>query len=166
MSFPECFRAAIAEAGLLCAGDMQAMLNHPGSVLPALRFGMNLQMVHQQPQLPVEAPFRILTTCSWEQNAYTVKIYVPLQGVKTDLLRAVFQPDTLHIKAINLQVSSFVSHLDCAILQAYAVYLVTMTASSSCAGLARSCYAMRFLAKPSTVNAELSYSCQNMCDLC
>lgn len=90
------------------AGDMQAMLNHPGSVLPALRFGMNLQMVHQQPQLPVEAPFRILTTCSWEQNAYTVKIYVPLQGVKTDLLRAVFQPDTLHIKAINLQGKNYI----------------------------------------------------------
>ena len=87
------------------AGDMQAVLNHSGSVLPALRYGMNLQMMQQQPHLPVEAPFRILTTCSWEQNDYTVKIYVPLQGVKTDLLRAVFQPDTLHIKAMNLQVS-------------------------------------------------------------
>lgn len=51
-------------------------------------------------------PFRILTTCSWEQNAYTVKIYVPLHGVKTDLLRAVFQPHTLDIKAVNLQVGA------------------------------------------------------------
>ncbi len=83
---------------------MQAMLTNAGSVLPALRYGMNLQLVKGQPQMPMEAPFRILTTCSWEQNSYTVKIYVPLHGVKTDLLRAVFEPHTLDIKAMNLQV--------------------------------------------------------------
>ena len=115
---------------------MQAMLNHPGSVLPALRFGMNLQMVHQQPQLPVEAPFRILTTCSWEQNAYTVKIYVPLQGVKTDLLRAVFQPDTLHIKAINLQVSCGFCLIWAKQHSKHLLRTITMNAPLSCAGLA------------------------------
>jgi hypothetical protein len=87
---------------------MQTMLNNPNSVLPALRYGMNLQLVNGQPQLPMEAPFRILTTCSWEQNAYTVKIYVPLHGVKTDLLRAVFEPHMLDIKAMNLQVKQLV----------------------------------------------------------
>ncbi len=84
------------------------MLSNPNSVLPALRYGMNLQLVNGQPQLPMEAPFRILTTCSWEQNAYTVKIYVPLHGVKTDLLRAVFEPHMLDIKAMNLQVKQLV----------------------------------------------------------
>ena len=82
---------------------MQATAGNIGPVLPAFAYGMNLQLVRGQPQMPME-PFRILTTCSWEQNAYTVKIYVPLHGVKTDLLRAVFQPHTLDIKAINLQV--------------------------------------------------------------
>lgn len=82
---------------------MQAAVNNNSPVLPAFAYGMNLQLVRGQPQMPME-PFRILTTCSWEQNAYTVKIYVPLHGVKTDLLRAVFQPHTLDIKAINLQV--------------------------------------------------------------
>lgn len=82
---------------------MQATASNIGPVLPAFAYGMNLQLVRGQPQMPME-PFRILTTCSWEQNAYTVKIYVPLHGVKTDLLRAVFQPHTLDIKAINLQV--------------------------------------------------------------
>lgn len=82
---------------------MQAAASNIGPVLPAFAYGMNLQLVRGQPQMPME-PFRILTTCSWEQNAYTVKIYVPLHGVKTDLLRAVFQPHTLDIKAINLQV--------------------------------------------------------------
>ena len=82
------------------------MLNNPASVLPALRYGMNLQLMKGQPQMAMEAPFRILTTCSWEQNAYTVKIYVPLHGVKTDLLRAVFEPHMLDIKAMNLQVQS------------------------------------------------------------
>lgn len=86
-----------------CADGMQAAVSNNSPVLPAFAYGMNLQLVRGQPQMPME-PFRILTTCSWEQNAYTVKIYVPLHGVKTDLLRAVFQPHTLDIKAINLQV--------------------------------------------------------------
>lgn len=97
---------------MLCvyADGVQATASNIGPVLPAFAYGMNLQLVRGQPQMPME-PFRILTTCSWEQNAYTVKIYVPLHGVKTDLLRAVFQPHTLDIKAINLQVSGPVSKL-------------------------------------------------------
>ena len=31
--------------------------------------------------------FRTLTTYSWEQSDMLVKIYVPLRGVQTDLLR-------------------------------------------------------------------------------
>lgn len=90
------------------AGNMQALLNNSGSILPALRYGMNVQLMAGQPQIPPEAAFRILTTCSWEQNAYTVKIYVPLHGVKTDLLRAVFQPNTIDIKTMNLQGKNYI----------------------------------------------------------
>ncbi|KAL3138906.1 hypothetical protein ABBQ32_005728 [Trebouxia sp. C0010 RCD-2024] len=89
------------------ANGMQATVSNNSPVLPAFAYGMNLQLVRGQPQMPME-PFRILTTCSWEQNAYTVKIYVPLHGVKTDLLRAVFQPHTLDIKAINLQGKNYI----------------------------------------------------------
>lgn len=93
-----------------CAGsDLRSTLTQNGSaplpVLPALRFGMNLQFPNPQAVIPPEAPFRILTTCSWEQNLYTVKVYVPLHGVKTELLRAVFERNSLEIKAVNLQVS-------------------------------------------------------------
>ena len=87
---------------------MQAAPSNTGPTLPAFAYGMNLQLVKGQLQMPTE-PFRILTTCSWEQNAYTVKVYVPLHGVKTDLLRAVFQPHMLDIKAINLQVQGNMS---------------------------------------------------------
>ena len=96
---------------LFPAGNMQALLNNSGSILPALRYGMNVQLMAGQPQIPPEAAFRILTTCSWEQNAYTVKIYVPLHGVKTDLLRAVFQPNTIDIKTMNLQVHVLLLHM-------------------------------------------------------
>ena len=84
---------------------MQGVVSNSGPVLPAFAYGMNLQLVRGQPEVPMQ-PFRILTTCSWEQNPYTVKIYVPLHGVKTELLRAAFQPHTLDIKAINLQVGA------------------------------------------------------------
>lgn len=100
-----------------CAGkDLQSTLALTASaappVLPALRYGMNLQLMNSQPLAmgPVEAPFRILTTCSWEQNPYTVKVYVPLHGVKTELLRAVFEPNSLEIKAVGLQVRRVGSH--------------------------------------------------------
>ena len=96
----------VGEHGVMsrvCADNMQAAPSSSSTILPAFAYGMSLQLVKGQPQLPTE-PFRILTTCSWEQNAYTVKVYVPLHGVKTDLLRAVFQPHMLDIKAINLQV--------------------------------------------------------------
>ena len=33
------------------------------------------------------ATFRTLTTYSWEQSNMLVKIYVPLRGVQTDMLR-------------------------------------------------------------------------------
>ena len=43
-------------------------------------------------------PFRVLTTCSWEQSDMMVKIYVPLRGVQTDMLRAVFTPTSLEVR--------------------------------------------------------------------
>ena len=42
-------------------------------------------------------PFRVLTTCSWEQSDTMVKVYVPLRGVQTDMLRAVFTPTSLEV---------------------------------------------------------------------
>lgn len=114
-----------------CAGrDLQSTLvrnsSAPLPVLPALRYGMNLQLLNPQPAVPAEAPFRILTTCSWEQSSYTVKLYVPLHGVKTELLRAVFEPNSLEIKAVNLQV------VHCAV---EASFLVQSTASPDQQGL-------------------------------
>ena len=71
---------------------------------------MNLQLAAMQPAVQPEAEYRILTTCSWEQSPFTVKIYVPLHGVKTDSLRAVFEPSGLDVKALNLQVSLRLQH--------------------------------------------------------
>ena len=95
--------------------DLHSTLTRNGSaplpVLPALRYGMNVQLANPPAVPPPEAPFRILTTCSWEQNPYTVKVYVPLHGVKTELLRAVFEKNSLEIKAVNLQVGIIKDHL-------------------------------------------------------
>ena len=89
----------------MSAGDLSALMcNAAAPVLPALRYGMNLQLANKPMPLQTEIPFRILSTCSWEQSPYTVKIYVPLHGVKTDLLRATFETNSLEVKAVNLQV--------------------------------------------------------------
>ena len=37
-----------------------------------------------------DSTFRMLTTCSWEQSDTMVKVYVPLRGVQTELLRSHF----------------------------------------------------------------------------
>ena len=42
-------------------------------------------------------PFAQLTTCSWEQNDTIVKVYVPLRGVQTDMLRPVFTPTSAEV---------------------------------------------------------------------
>ena len=47
------------------------------------------------PQLPLNPTFRMLTTCSWEQSDTAVKVYVPLRGVQTELLRATFGTNSL-----------------------------------------------------------------------
>ena len=47
---------------------------------------------------PAGEPFRVLTTCSWEQNDTMVKVYVPLRGVQTDMLRASFQLSSLEVR--------------------------------------------------------------------
>jgi hypothetical protein len=48
---------------------------------------------------PAGEPFRVLTTCSWEQSDTMVKVYVPLRGVQTDMLRATFHPTSLEARA-------------------------------------------------------------------
>ena len=42
--------------------------------------------------------FRVLTTCSWEQSDTMVKVYVPLRGVQTDMLRATFTPNSVEVR--------------------------------------------------------------------
>ena len=43
--------------------------------------------------------FRVLTTCSWEQSDTMVKVYVPLRGVQTDMLRATFTPNSVEVRS-------------------------------------------------------------------
>ena len=50
------------------------------------------------PGNPVSAQqFQQLTTCSWEQNDVILKVYVPLRGVQTDMLRATFTPSSAEV---------------------------------------------------------------------
>ena len=50
-----------------------------------LQYGIDLpQFAAADMNVPT---FRTLTTYSWEQSDMLVKIYVPLRGVQTDLLR-------------------------------------------------------------------------------
>ncbi len=42
--------------------------------------------------------FRVLTTCSWEQSDTMVKVYVPLRGVQTDMLRATFTANSVEVR--------------------------------------------------------------------
>ncbi|KAK9831538.1 hypothetical protein WJX81_006941 [Elliptochloris bilobata] len=52
--------------------------------------------------------FRTLTTCSWEQSDTMVKVYVPLRGVQTELLRSNFTMTSVEIKVYNLQGKNYV----------------------------------------------------------
>ena len=45
-----------------------------------------------------QVAFRALSTCSWEQTDSIVKVYVPLRGVQTELLRAVFEPTFVEVR--------------------------------------------------------------------
>ena len=52
------------------------------------------------PGAPVSAlQFQQLTTCSWEQNDVILKVYVPLRGVQTDMLRAIFTPSSAEVSS-------------------------------------------------------------------
>ena len=42
--------------------------------------------------------FRTLTTCSWEQSDTMVKVYVPLRGVQTELLRSNFTMTSVEVR--------------------------------------------------------------------
>ncbi|KAK9917394.1 hypothetical protein WJX75_003860 [Coccomyxa subellipsoidea] len=46
--------------------------------------------------------YRVLTTCSWEQSDTMVKVYVPLRGVQTDMLRTTFTPTSVEVKVHDL----------------------------------------------------------------
>lgn len=48
------------------------------------------------PMLPAP-PCQQLTTCSWEQNDTIVKVYVPLRGIQTDMLRPVFTSNSAEV---------------------------------------------------------------------
>ena len=52
------------------------------------------------PGAPVSAlQFQQLTTCSWEQNDVILKVYVPLRGVQTDMLHAIFTPSSAEVSS-------------------------------------------------------------------
>ena len=84
----------------------------PGPGMPGSSFQHAMQQASPQYQpppqasfalsLPVPAPpvFRTLSTCSWEQTESVVKVYVPLRGVHTELLRAVFEPNSVEVRVI------------------------------------------------------------------
>ena len=46
--------------------------------------------------------FRVLTTCSWEQSDTMVKVYVPLRGVQTDMLRATFTNNSVEVRPCRI----------------------------------------------------------------
>ena len=52
---------------------------------PPAQYGIDLSQFTSQEL--ASATFRSLTTFSWEQSDMLVKIYVPLRGVQTDMLR-------------------------------------------------------------------------------
>ena len=45
--------------------------------------------------------FRMLTTCSWEQSDTMVKVYVPLRGVQTELLRSHFTMTSVEARRLD-----------------------------------------------------------------
>ena len=45
--------------------------------------------------------FRMLTTCSWEQSDTMVKVYVPLRGVQTELLRSHFTMTSVEARPLG-----------------------------------------------------------------
>ena len=55
--------------------------------------------------------FRVLTTCSWEQSDTMVKVYVPLRGVQTDMLRANFTPNSVEVRLLWETPSSTLSNV-------------------------------------------------------
>ena len=62
--------SALAAGGQYVPGHDMA----GGSAMPALKYGMNLHLQNGQPPLPADAEFRVLTTCSWEQNEESCKV--------------------------------------------------------------------------------------------
>jgi hypothetical protein len=73
---------------------------------PALQYGIDLRGGELDAMgLPL---FRPLTTYSWEQSDGLVKIYVPLRGVQTELLRATFTPTSLEVRVVALQSKNYV----------------------------------------------------------
>ena len=56
-----------------------------------------LALTPGHPSMLPAQPFQQLTTCSWEQNDTIVKVYVPLRGIQTDMLRHVFTPNSAEV---------------------------------------------------------------------
>ncbi|KAK9815328.1 hypothetical protein WJX72_001846 [[Myrmecia] bisecta] len=85
-----------------------------GSIHPALKYGISLPLQTEMQRTaavaeqPADRQLRVLTVCSWEQTESMVKVYIPLRGVQTDLLRAVFEPLSVEVKVLNLQGRNYV----------------------------------------------------------
>jgi hypothetical protein len=78
----------------------------PGAVHPSLQYGVDLRGGELDSMgMPL---FRPLTTYSWEQSDGLVKIYVPLRGVQTELLRATFTLKSLEVRVVALQGKNYV----------------------------------------------------------
>ena len=69
----------------------------PGHLAPGI---WPLALAPGGPTLPA-LPVVQLTTCSWEQNDTIVKVYVPLRGVQTDMLRPVFTPTSAEVGSLG-----------------------------------------------------------------
>lgn len=46
------------------------------------------------------APFHMLSTCSWEQSDEALRLYVPLRGVHSELVRASFRSSWVEVRLL------------------------------------------------------------------
>lgn len=84
-----------------------ALANHRSKLsLPIHPWGVDLQKGELDSMgMPL---FRPLTTYSWEQSDGLVKIYVPLRGVQTNLLRATFTSTSVEVRVVGLQGKNYI----------------------------------------------------------
>ena len=76
---------------------MSALPERPGLPSPLGPQLWPLAFAPGTPSMLPTQPFQQLTTCSWEQNDTIVKVYVPLRGIQTDMLRPVFTGNSAEV---------------------------------------------------------------------